>query len=333
MVVLNSIEDAVAHLARLQYEPGADTEITFGGDLASIRMTFEGGDFHHSVPGDLAIGLAYYQEQIYKAARFALFGPASRQQLSMEQRKEFELVFTVEEGSSDLLAPIGVLAAALAAGVIGMTSTTLAVVIIVVVLILAGAYVSVKIREGIETTRQKKIEEDSKNGLVATVSEMATSMAAEHRQAIETVINSTQHTIVKQFEAAQESGVKEVLKFVPQAETATVNSVKFSADDIRELRRRNKRAKSSYEELTVSCVVNIDTSYNPSRLTLLSPELPGEVRADFPDDIDSGKEAMLWSSIKSKQRIFLVVGVTIINGQAKGGVILDVVSPDEVSAN
>ena len=69
------------------------------------------------------------------------------------------------------------------------------------------------------------------------------------------------------------------------------------------------------------------------RLTISSPELPSEVKADWPDDLDEGKEAMLWHAVKSKERIFLALGITIINGFAKSGVVIDVVSPDEVSAN
>ena len=64
-----------------------------------------------------------------------------------------------------------------------------------------------------------------------------------------------------------------------------------------------------------------------------SPELSSDVKADWPDDVDEGKEALLWHAIKTKERVFLAVGLTILNGKARGGVVLDVVSPDEVSAN
>lgn len=333
MIKLNSVDDALNHLNLLLSSPSADTEICFGGELEFIRFKFDGKDFHHSVPGDLAKGLATYQEEIYRAAKFALFGADSRAQLTLEQRKMFELNFRVEEGSTDLLAPIEAIATALAAGVSGMSSTTLAVVIISVVLILAAAYVAVKIREGIETTKQRELEEASKVNLVNSVADMGKAMSASHQQTIQAVVQRTEHEIAKRFESAQETGVKEVLKSVPQAEEVAVNGVKFDADDIREIRRRAKRSKSEYEEMVVSCSVYVDTYQTPTRLTLLSPELPGEVKADWPDDVDAGKDAMLWDAIKKKERIYLVVGVTIINGRAKGGVVLDVVSPDEVSAN
>ena len=214
-----------------------------------------------------------------------------------------------------------------------MTSTTLAIVIILVVLILAASYVAVRIKEGIENTKQKQIEEATKTSLVDSVAKMAVSMSDSQRQTVQAVLQQSQTSIAKRFEDAQENGVKEVLKSVPQAEEATINGIKFDADEIKEIRRRAKRSKSEYEEVVVSCHVNVDTNQTPTRLTLFSPELPSEVRADWPDDLETGKESMLWDAIKTKQRIFLAVGVTIINGKAKGGVILDIVSPDEISAN
>lgn len=334
MITLSTVEEAISHLNLLvNGSQNADTDVVFGGQLEFIRFKFDGKDFNHSIPGDLAKGLAIYQEEIYRAAKFALFGGSSRTQLSYEQRKSFELIFEVDQGSTDVLAPVGVIAGGLAAGVAGMTSTTLAVVIILVVLILAASYVAVNIKEGIETTKQKKIDEDSKNQLASSVANMATAMTDSNRQAIQAVVHQSQFSIAKKFEDAQENGVKEVLKSVPQAEEVVVNGVKFDSDEIKEIRRRAKRSKSEYEELTVSCNVYADTYQHPTRLTLTSPELPSEVKADWPDDVDEGKEAMLWDAIKNKERIFLVAGVTIINGKAKSGVIIDVVSPDEISAN
>lgn len=331
---LNTIDDAVEHLNfLLSGAHEADTDLKFGGDLEFIRFKFEGKDFHHSVTGDLAKGIATYQEEIYRAAKFALFSADSRSQLSVEQRKAFELNFRVEEGSTDILAPVTVIAEGLAAGVAGMTSTTLAVVIILVVLILAASFVAIKIREGIETSNQRKIEEDSKNQLVATVADMAKSMTESHQATVKTALQQSQLTIAKRFADAQETGVKEVLKSVPQAESATVNGVVFDADDIKEIRRRAKRSKSVYEEVVASCKVYADTYQSPIRLTISSPELPSEVKAEWPDDLDEGKETMLWHAVKSKERIFLALGITIINGVAKSGVVIDVVSPDEVSAN
>lgn len=214
-----------------------------------------------------------------------------------------------------------------------MTSTTLAIVIVLVVLILAGSYVATHIKDGIETTKVKKIEEDSKVNLVNAVAGMAKEMTESNRKMVQEVVQQSQFAIAKRFEEAQENGVKEVLRTVPQAENVSVNGVDFDSDDIREIRRRAKRSKSEYEEMTISCHVHIDTYQSPFRLTLTSPELPSEVKADFPDDIDAGKDAMLWQAIKKKERIFLMLGVTIINGKAKSGVVLDVVSPDEISAN
>jgi hypothetical protein len=335
VIVLTTVEQALEHLAALKSGPDtkADTEVRFAGDLASIRFVFDGPGFKHAVPGDLAKALATYQDQIYRAAKTALYGADGRFQLSQEQHKAFELVFQVNEGSTELIAAIEKIAEALAQGIQGMDPVTLTIVVVLVVLILVGGYVATKIHEGVQTTKQKKIEEDGRNELVAQVVDMGKAMSQTHKEAIGEALSHTRFATVKRFEEAQEVGVKEILKSVPQATEVDVNGVPFDSEDIREIRRRGKRSKSEYEEMTVSCKVYADTYQSPTRLTVSSPELPNEVKADWPDDVDQGKDAMLWDAIKKKERIFLVLGVTIINGTAKSGVILDVVSPDEVSAN
>ena len=214
-----------------------------------------------------------------------------------------------------------------------MDPTTLAIVVVLVTLILVGGYVGIKIHSNIQTTKQKQIEESGRAELVEQIVDLSKGMAQSQVDALHVQMQQSRFSVAKRFEEAQETGVKEMLKSVPQATEVEVNGVTFDADDIKEIRRRAKRSKSEYEETVVSCKVFADTYQHPVRLTLSSPELPSEVKADWPDDVDQGKEAMLWNAVKTKERIFLAVGVTIINGKAKSGVILDVVSPDEASAN
>lgn len=334
MVTLRTIEDALAHVVLLQESPQtADTALKFEGDLEFIRFVFEGPGFKHAVPGDLAKGLSIYQDEIYRAAKAALYGMDGRFQLSSEQRKAFELVFQVNDGCTELLAHVGKLVEALAQGITGMDPTTLAIVVVLVVLVLVGGYVALKIHENVQTTKQKQIEEDGRNSAIEQVVDMGKSMAQAQVEALRAQVQQNRFAVVRRFEDAQETGVKEILKSVPQATEVEVNGVAFDQDDIKEIRRRAKRSKSEYDETVASCMVYADTYQQPIRLTLSSPEFANEVKADWPDDVDEGKTAMLWHAIKTKERIFLAVGITIINGKLKSAVILDVVSPDEVSAN
>ncbi len=334
MITLSTADEAFAHLSKLLTFPNeADTDIHFKGELEAIQFVFEGPGFKHSVPGDLAKGLATYQDAIYRAAKFALYGSDGRFQLSAEERKSFELIFQVNDGCTELLAPIEKIIEALAKGVEGMDSTTLAIVIVLVVLILVGGHVAYKIHEGIQNTKQKKIEEDGRNALAETIAKAGGASLVAQSDIIKVLVSEPKYSVARQFEAAQDVGVKEVLKSVPQATEVEVNGVPFDSDDIREIKRKAKRAKSEYSEVMLSCNVYADTNYSPTRLTLTSPELPSDVKVDWPDDVDGGKDAMLWHAVKRRERIILMVGVTVINGKAKSGVILDVVSPDEVSVN
>lgn len=334
MKVLSTVDEAIAHLKLLRTAGvDADTELKFAGELSNLQFVFEGPGFKHAIPGDLAKGIATYQEQIYRAAKYALYGRDGRFQLTIDQRKAFELVFVVNDGCTELLASVGKIVEALAAGVTGMDSTTLAIVIILVVLILVGGYVAIKIHDGIQNTKQKKIEEDGRNTGLDAAAKIASDMAKSQLEVVRALTADGKFAVAKRFEVAQEAGVKEILKSVPQATEVEVNGVEFDSDDIREIKRRARRSKSAYEEVTLSCKVFVDTNQIPSRLTISSPELPNEVKADWPDDIDEGKDAMLWDAIRSGTRIMLELGYTVLNGVAKTGVVIDVISPDEISAN
>ena len=330
MVRLETATQALDYLVLLRASPGeVDLDVTFKGDLEFIRIMVDGPEFKHSITGELSRGLAAYQDEIYKAAKFALYGREGRFQLTQEQRKSFELVIEVRDGCTDLLAPVTEIAKGLAAGIANLEPAMLTGVVITVVLILTTAYAGVKIFSTIHETKQKK------DALDAAVKQSAAMQGlAEHalseQAAVAKVIEAAQRRapVVQKFETAQTEGVKEILKSVPTAAEVTVGGVSFDGDDIRELRRRSPRAKSEYSVIAENFRVFADTSSSPVRLTLSGAVIPGEFNADFPDDINGQQEEALWQAIRSKGTIVLEVGATIIRDKIRSAVILDVVLPE-----
>lgn len=329
MVKIETTQQALAYLERLQSEPEtADLAISFGGDLEYIRIIVEGLEFKHSVTGELARSLSFYQDEIYKAAKFALNGQDGRFQLTQEQKKSFELVIEVRDGSTDLLAPIEKIAEGLATGISNLDPVMLTIVVISVVLILTTGYVATKILEIIHETKQKKDSSDAVVAQTEAVSRLAANALAEQTNVVRALsAQNAPSPIVRRFETAQTEGVKEVLKSVPTATEVTVGGVAFDSDDIKELRRRSPRAKSEYNTVVDVFRVFADTAITPVRLTLSGALLPGEFSADFPDDIDESQIEMLWNAIRNKQTLTLEVGATLIREKVRSAVILDVIAP------
>lgn len=329
MVRLESVSAAVSYLAALRTDPATDLDFVFSGDLENIRIVIDGPEFHHSITGELSRGLSAYQDEIYKAAKFALYGREGRFQLTQEQRKAFELVLEVREGSTDLFAPIQAIADALAGGITNLDPTMLAIVIVSVVLILTTAYVATKIYDGIQETKQKKDASDAQSRQMEAVTALASNAVAQQTSLVAALGGSSEgKSVANRFELAQSNGLKEVIKSVPSATEVQVQGVSFDADDIKELRRRSPRAKSEYAEVLGSFRVFADTNIHPVRLTLSGSELPGEFNVDFPEDITSDQIELLWKAIREKITIDLEVGVTIIREKVKSGVILEVILPN-----
>ncbi|WP_157836622.1 hypothetical protein [Paracidovorax oryzae] len=349
MIVLNTVADAISHLEFLaSQEPGypADTDIRFEGELKGIRIDIEGREFHGSITGELSRGLAGYQDEIYKAAKYAIYGKEGRIQLTADQRAAFELVFEVREGSTDLMAPVNTIAEGLKEALTTMEPTLLAVVIIGVVLILTTAAVATKIHAAIQVTKQKeldgKVPVDTIKAMgehqakmaehqakmaeqQAKSAEQQAKIAEQHIKFLETVAKSSSAT-VERFGKAQEEGIKSVLRSVPTAEAVKFTGVPFDSDDVRELKRRARRGKAEYVEVVGNFRIFADTNVNPVKLTLAGADLPGEFSVDWPLEIESSKEDWLWSAIRNKTVIPLEVSATIIRDEVRTGAILDVLA-------
>lgn len=325
MIQLSSVDEAVRYLDSLKVIGGEiDLDVKFAGELQFIRIDIEGPEFHHSITGELSRGLAAYQDEIYKAAKFALLGREGRVQLNADQRAAFELVFEVREGSTDLIASVDKIVDGLVAGLGTMDPVTLAVVIVSVVLILVGGHVAAKVHQGIQETKQRKDALDAETRRAEISVDLARKVASEQVALAKVLTEGRPLQVVERFESAQTEGVKQVVRSVPTATEVQFGGVPFDADDIKELRRRAPRSKSEYVEVVGNFKVFADTNITPIRLTLSGGELPGEFNVDFPADLDAHKLDWLWTGIKSKTVLPLEVGATIIREEVRGGVLLDV---------
>lgn len=333
MVVLKNIAEARALLEGLKVaSTDVDLDLRFEGDLEYIRIHIAGDDFHGSITGELSRGLASYQDEIYRAAKFAIYGKEGRIQLTVEQRAAFELVIEVREGSSGLMAPVNKIAEGLAAGLANMDPTTLAIVTVTVVLILVGGRVASKVWDGIQETKQKKDALDAAQLQAETSAKHAEKVAEEMTIMAATLVKGHGGKVLRRFEDAQSEGVKNIVRSVPSATAVDFAGVTFSAEDIKELRRRSPRASAEHAEVLGAFKVYADTNRSPIRLTLAGDDLPGEFTVDFPDGLEEWQSELIWSAIRNKGMIGLLVVARIIKGEVKGAVILDVLRLSDVKS-
>ena len=330
MIRLDNLEDALNYIEGLHLGRVApNTKMEFGGELATIRIVIEGPEFKGTVTGELSRGLAQYQDEVYRAAKFAFLGREGRVQLTPEQRKSFELVFQVNNGCSELVAQIKPIADALAEGISNMDPVTLAITVVSVVLVLTTGYAAIQIVKSLQETRQKGIESQgvtAQSDAMARVAEAA--VASQARLAATLQGESRRIPVVRRFEDAQEDGVKDVLRSVPTATSVEVAGVGFDADDIKEIRRRSPRSRAEWFVVSDAFRVFGDTNYTPVRLTLSGASLPGEFYADFPDELDAIQANLIWEAIRTKGTVNLEVAAAVIREKVKSAFITDVIIPE-----
>jgi len=75
----------------------------FKFDGTQVRIKLEGENFNSSLTGSLIIGLAQYQEKIYRIYLANKYGVNTRRKIWPEEMKRLEIKVTVNQGSTDTL--------------------------------------------------------------------------------------------------------------------------------------------------------------------------------------------------------------------------------------
>ena len=126
-----------------------------------VKIKLEGPDFDSSLPGSFIIGLAQYQENIYRSYQVNKNGLQSRRKLTPEEMKLVEIKVTVKPGSTEVW--IKMIADALAEVVNKVPAEQIPSMVIDVVGIAAAAYClvgigSVAVKEAFKTKRKSLAE-------------------------------------------------------------------------------------------------------------------------------------------------------------------------------
>lgn len=234
MVVLSTIEQALAYLSEIQDRDEVE-EVSFAGELASFRLTVDGDRYHSTVPGELARGLWQLQESLYSAAAFALTGESDIRRLSLEQRSNFELVFKVEEGSSEFWASLGNFLNGLGEGFAAMDSKHKAITLILSAVIIAGGVTAWKALDASAETKKAEVQ--------ATLNFQ---MEEQKTRQFEILARATEaNPVAKKFDQAMSDGTKAVARGAADADEIKIGRTILDSDEIKESNRRAQRTPTT----------------------------------------------------------------------------------------
>lgn len=313
---INTISEALEFLSLYAKDDENAPDVAIGGELAKFTAEVEGKNYNASIPAELARGLWELQDELYRAVAFALYGSDSLRKLSAEQKQDFQLVFQVTQGSTDLMAPLKAFFEKLGEGFGSMESKHKAVTLVAIAVIMASAWGAVHIVDSQAGAKKEEIK-----------SQLELSKEKEKTAQFELIGKLTQENkVAARFSKATEEGTKAIIKGASDANQIKVGKVKFDRDEIQEVNQRATKERAEAKILNEDfSIIRIEFRGGSTRLWLASKSAPEFPVTIIDDDFEEESLQKLWSAGHSRKTIKLEVNATVIRGQIRSAQIVKII--------
>lgn len=320
-VQINSFEEALAYL---QGNVRDDVPVKLGGELAVFGASITGKNYHGTVPAGLARALWELQEELYRAVAFALYGGENYKRLTEEQKAQFELVFEVKEGSSELLASLEGFFVELGKGFKDMDSGHKMKTLVAIAALLTASWGYQSYADQQVKVAEIAAEAKEKEGMQAIVVGQQEAGAAQLRLLTEVV---RADEVATRFSKAAENGARAVIKGASDADLIRINRATYNRDAIVEVNQRAAKEQAKAQIVTdVYRVVRGDArDGGVTRFWLLhqdGTEFSGIV---VDEDFDAKGLNQLWEAFRGRGTLKLELNLTSVRGQIRNAAILRVV--------
>lgn len=314
-VTLSTLEDALSYLAEYENTQETAPPVVFEGELAQLEIDVEGERYHSSIPAELARGLWEYQEAIYKAVAYTLYGVEDIRRLTMAQREEFELVFEVSKGSTELIAKLKGFIDKLGEGFLTMESKHKAYVLVAITVALATGYTATTI---VESQSKVKLDEIKASTQIA--------LDLEKTRQFDVLAKAVNQGAALAFKKASEEGAKAIVGSTPDAKEVKIGRTRINRSDIEEFNQRAVKEKSRAEIVQEDFRVFGTFAKDASATRYI---LARKDSTEFPvvvshDDLSSTDIEKIWAAARDRKPISLEVNLTIQRGSIKAAQIVKV---------
>lgn len=300
-IELASLDDAMKLLQNIQEgrftdEQASRTLLTFKDELAEVKLVINGADYFGTVPGDLARGIWEYQSELYRAAAYALYGSNDSRKLTTEQRETFELIFKVNEGSSELIADIKDTIEALKGCLDGMTGTQKLVGAILLAIVITGGYTAMHLSDN--------------NKEVALAQEQTKQGETIKTTAVE-VLKTQQ--IAQRYAEANSTGLIAIAKSACDATNIQFGRAHLDAADISDINRKAERTKATAEVVEgLFMVYELNSKVAGKTAGLLCDPLGREFPFSIDEDeFDKKQVEDLWTAARLRKHLPMQVTLTV----------------------
>lgn len=295
---ISTLDEALSYLSADESE----ASMLLAGELAAVRIEVEGARYHSTVPGELARAIWDLQEALYKAAAFALTGSDDIRRLTAAQRQQLELVFTVSEGCSALLASLEGFFATLGEGFKAMDDRYKAKVLVAIAIIVAGYLWGDSLLEGYFAQQGRLLD--------AQIQQTTQAAENERLKIVHTMIQ--QHPAVARFDDAMDTGARAIARGAQDASSLRIGPQQIDSAQIQYINQRAARVPSTSITVVESfAVFQADTHSHESTRYMLGRHDGSEFAVTVIHEAFSADDLeRLWNTARLRQRIELEVTIT-----------------------
>jgi len=327
-VVLSSIDEALEYLLHAVEAQGAPLEIKFQGGLKTLEIEIEGNLFDGRLTGELARGLSELQDELYRAARFAITGKEGRDsRLTKSQKEAIELHIDVQKGCTLIKIDAGEfgngLLKIIADSVASMTAGEIQALVISVVAILAAGWLGKHVMTehfkaksagigGLQETERLKIATGAQVGIVDKIAQI---VARDER--------------LSHFADATANGLTDIAVRATNALSVKIGIVELDEDELASMRKRApKTTTDSIHETGDFRILHVDGSVNPFKFILGGASIPGEFFVEYDSaDFTQAQDEKIWDAARNRKMIRLEVKAVQLRNKIKGAVLVDIDPP------
>ncbi|MER8536665.1 hypothetical protein NKH61_27640 [Mesorhizobium sp. M1005] len=212
-----------------------------------VHVAFRGEPFHQTVTASIMRGLVEYQNDIYRSVARLLKNDGRITRLTDEEKRQLELVFSVTEGSSDLMAKAAESLGALGKAVEKLNSKQSLIAVLAFLVLFFGAtggyiYLShVETMKKIEAEQKgREFDQQGKKDLYQFIERMLRDKQAQAATIKRATRQSAAASDISQF---SDHAVDEILRSSGDATEVVYQGLTFDADVISAI-TTSRRAKS-----------------------------------------------------------------------------------------
>ena len=232
-------------------------------DWMKFHYTVTGEVFHQTITPSVMAGLIGFQSAFYRSAALILKDSADIRKLTHIEREQYEFVFSVKDGSSELDADLGKLVARVINGAVKkMGGTQITIVFVLFLLLFAGRAGFESYIQGNIDIKKQEIQAGHDSAQLSALTGLLSESAKENSSLLSQALRTSEQA--REISEQAKDGYNSIIKHSERADSINVQGVdvpKPALEDLTAISRRPSKEVTERLNVTVKTIDRIDDDY------------------------------------------------------------------------